>query len=66
LYIGCAYGGLIYELMKNYSTTNFEGIDPGKKSIEIANKNIQSKRVTFIKRLFKLKMALIIKEILVC
>ena len=46
--IGCAYGGLIYELMKNYSTTNFDGIDPGKKSIEIANKNIQSKRVTFI------------------
>jgi ubiquinone/menaquinone biosynthesis C-methylase UbiE len=46
--IGCAYGGLINELIKNYKKTNFFGIDPGKKSIEIANNNIQSKRVSFI------------------
>ena len=47
--IGCAYGGLINELVKIYKSTNFVGIDPGKKSIEIANNNIKNKRVTFIK-----------------
>jgi|APSaa5957512535_1039671.scaffolds.fasta_scaffold91372_2 ubiquinone/menaquinone biosynthesis C-methylase UbiE len=46
--IGCAYGGLINELVKKYERTNFFGVDPGKKSIEIANNNLQSKRVFFI------------------
>lgn len=46
--IGCAYGGLVYELMQTYNETNFFGIDPGKKSIEIANTNIKNKRVSFI------------------
>ena len=46
--IGCAYGGLIYELMKSYSSTNFDGIDPGKKSIEVASQNIQSDKAKFI------------------
>ena len=46
--IGCAYGGLINELKNIYKKAFFLGIDPGKKSIEIANNNIQSKRVSFV------------------
>ena len=46
--IGCAYGGLINELKNVYKKALFLGIDPGKKSIEIANNNIQSKRVSFV------------------
>ena len=45
--IGCAYGGLINELKNVYKKAFFLGIDPGKKSIEIANNNILHIRVFY-------------------
>lgn len=46
--VGCAFGASIYALKDKFLSTEFYGIDPGKKSIEIANENLKSERVYFI------------------
>jgi len=45
--IGCAFGASIYALKDKFLQAKFYGIDPGKESIEIANKNLKSERIQF-------------------
>ena len=45
--VGCSFGGSIYVLKDRFKSAFFCGIDPGKESIQIANKNLASKRISF-------------------
>ncbi len=46
--VGCAYGAGINILKDRFNEANFFGIDPGKESIQIANKNLSNERISFI------------------
>ena len=45
--IGCGYGQTIFNLKSEFEDTTFYGLDPGKNSIDIANKNVSSEKVFF-------------------
>lgn len=43
--IGCGYGAVVYTILEKYKNAFVIGIDPGKESIQIAKKNINSDKV---------------------
>ena len=45
--IGCAFGASINALKDSFTQANFFGIDPGKESVQIANKNLTNERISF-------------------
>lgn len=45
--IGCGYGLFIHNFLNEYPNAYFWGVDPGEASIALAQKHVQSERVTF-------------------
>lgn len=46
--VGCAFGASIESLKDRFKEASFFGIDPGKESILIANKNLANDNISFI------------------
>ncbi len=46
--VGCAFGASINALKDRFNKSSFFGIDPGKESIQIANKNLANDKISFV------------------